>query len=39
MNDFEGSADVPSMLALMAFVSLWGFVASTAAIYFAAFGH
>ena len=39
MNEFEGSADVPSMLALTAFVSLWGVVASTAAIYFAALGY
>ena len=36
MNEFEGSADIPSMVALMAFVSLWGFVASAAAIYAAA---
>jgi hypothetical protein len=39
MNEFEGNADVPSMLALIAFVSLWGLVASTAAMYFAALGY
>jgi hypothetical protein len=39
MNRFEMSADVPSMVALMAFVSLWGVVASTAAMYLATLGH
>ena len=39
MNEFEGGADIPSMLVLTAFVSLWGFVASMAAIYFAALGY
>jgi hypothetical protein len=39
MNEFERSADVPSMLALMAFVSLWGFAASATAMYFATLVH
>jgi len=30
---FEAGADVPSALALMTFVSLWGFIACTAALF------
>jgi hypothetical protein len=33
------SGDVPSMLALMTFLGLWGFIACTAAIYCTSFGH
>ena len=35
---FEANPDVPSMLALIAFVGLWGFIASVAAMFCASLG-
>jgi hypothetical protein len=39
MNELEGSADVPTMLALIVVVGLWGFFASAATVYLAALGY
>jgi hypothetical protein len=36
---WEASDDVPTVLALMAFICLWGFVASAATSYSSALGH
>jgi hypothetical protein len=36
---FEPSGDAPTMLALMAFIALWGFVACSAALYCTSLGY
>jgi hypothetical protein len=36
---WEASDDVPTVLALMAAIGLWGFVASAATIYASTLGH
>ncbi len=36
---WEASDDVPTVLALMAIIGLWGFVASAATIYASTLGH
>ena len=36
MDDYSRTPDVPSQLALMAFVSLWGFLSCVAALRLAA---
>jgi hypothetical protein len=39
MDDYSNRPGVPSQLALMAFVSLWGFLSCAAALQLAALGN